>query len=128
MYVQKWESLKVDLRLLNLRLLDLQGSNHFGYGSSQKNYQDFLNETIETDFNFEETSEETVLGLLNKFKNKNTKGHDQISNKLLKCVKNEIAKPLTFIINQTLRTGCYPDKLKIARLRPLYKKGDKQGI
>ena len=26
----------------------------------------FLNETIETDFNFEETSEETVLGLLNK--------------------------------------------------------------
>ena len=46
------------------------------YGSSQKNYQDFLNETIETDFNFEETSEETVLGLLNKLKNKNTKGHD----------------------------------------------------
>ena len=85
---------------------------------------DFLNETIETDFNFEETSEETVLGLLKK----NTKGHDQISNKLLKCVKNEIAKPLTFIINQTLRTGCYPDKLKIARVRPLYKKGDKQGI
>ena len=24
--------------------------------------------------------------------------------------------------------GCYPDKLKIARVRPLYKKGDKQGI
>ena len=36
------------------------------YGSSQKNYQDFKNETIETDFNFEETSEETVLGLLKK--------------------------------------------------------------
>ena len=34
------------------------------YGSSQKNFQDFLNETIETDFNFEETSEKTVLGLL----------------------------------------------------------------
>ena len=58
----------------------------------------------------------------------NTKGHDQISNKLLKCPKNEISKPLTFIINQTLRTGCYPDKLTIARVRPLYKKGDKQGI
>ena len=32
------------------------------------------------------------------------------------------------MINKTLRTGCYPDKLKIARVRPLYKKGDKQGI
>ena len=41
-------------------------SLNMGYGSSQKNYQDFLNETIETDFNFEETSEETVLGLLKK--------------------------------------------------------------
>ena len=59
-------------------------------------------------------------------KNKNTIGHDQISNKLLKCVKNEIAKH--FIINQTLRTGSYPDESKIARERPLYKKGDKQGI
>ena len=98
------------------------------YGSSQKNYQDFLDETIETDFNFEETSEETVLGLLKKNFFFNTKGHDQISNQLLKCVKNEIAKPLTFIINQTLRTGCYPDKLKIASVRPFYKKGDKQGI
>ena len=37
------------------------------------------------------------------------------------CIK-EIAKPLTFIINKTLRSGCYPDKLKIARIRPLYKK------
>ena len=35
-------------------------------GSSQKNYQDFLNETVETDYKFEETSEETVLGLLKK--------------------------------------------------------------
>ena len=34
------------------------------YSSSQKNYQDFLNEIIEINFNFEETSEETVLILL----------------------------------------------------------------
>ena len=61
-------------------------------------------------------------------KKKKKKGHDHIFNKLLKCVKNEITKPLTFIINETLRTGCYPDKLKIARVRPLYKKGDEQRI
>ena len=28
LYVQKWESLKVYLKLLNLRLFDFQGSNH----------------------------------------------------------------------------------------------------
>ena len=31
LYVQKWESLKVYLKLLNLRLLDFQGSNYYGY-------------------------------------------------------------------------------------------------
>ena len=40
------------------------GSLNMCYGNSQKNYQDFLNATIETYFNFEETSEETVLGLI----------------------------------------------------------------
>ena len=47
------------------------------------------------------------------------------SNKIFKC---DIAKPLAFIINQTLRTGSYHDKLEIARVRPLYKKLDKQVI
>ena len=30
LYVQKWESRKVYLKLLNLMLLDFQGCNHFG--------------------------------------------------------------------------------------------------
>ena len=79
-------------------------------------------EKFNFNFKFEETSGESIG--VTKIKKKNTKGHDQISSKLLKCVKKEIEKPLTFIINQTLRTGCYSDKLKIARARPLYKKGD----
>ena len=33
-------------------------------------------------------------------------------------------RPLSIIINQSLCTGIFPDKLKIARLIPLYKKDD----
>ena len=33
------------------------------YGSIEKNYKDFSKDTIETNFKFEEASEETVLGL-----------------------------------------------------------------
>ena len=29
LYVQKWESLKVDLKLLHLKLLDFQGCSHY---------------------------------------------------------------------------------------------------
>ena len=46
----------------------------------------------------------------------------------MKAVKHEIVKPLTFIINQSLKTGTFPDRLKVARVRPLFKKGDNQLI
>ena len=40
-------------------------------------------------------------------------------------VRLEICKSLTLIIYQTLSTGIFPDSLKVAKVIPLYKKGDK---
>ena len=57
-------------------------------------------------------------------KSKNSSGKDEISNKLLKSIKGEISKPLTIIINECLETGIFPDALKVAKVKPLYKKGD----
>ena len=33
-------------------------------------------------------------------------------------------KSLTLVINQVLNTGMFPDKLKIAKVTPIFKKGD----
>ena len=46
--------------------------------------------------------------------------------KLLKVIAPVIIKPLTLLINQVLNTGLFPDKLKIAKVIPIYKKGDPQ--
>ena len=62
--------------------------------------------------------------IINKLKNKNSSGVDEISNKLLKAIGTELAKPLTIIINQCLLTGIFPDLLKIAKVKPLFKRGD----
>ena len=56
--------------------------------------------------------------------NKTSCGVDGISNSLLKSIKSEIVQPVTVLINQMLTTGIFPDKLKIAKVVPLYKKGD----
>ena len=43
---------------------------------------------------------------------------------LLKLVKNDLISPLTNIGNQTLSTGIFPFRLKIAKSILIYKKGD----
>ena len=51
-------------------------------------------------------------------------GYDNISTKLLKQLHEPLLGPLCIIINQSLSTGIFPDKLKIARVFPVYKKGE----
>ena len=46
----------------------------------------------------------------------------------MKAIKNEINKPLTLIINQMLESEIFPDSLKIAKIIPLYKKGNINSI
>ena len=65
------------------------------------------------------------MKILNNLKPKPSCGYDGISTKLLKTCKLEICKSVTLIINQTLSTGILPDSLKVAKVIPLYKKGDK---
>ena len=87
-------------------------------------FTDYLNNPTEHRFNFNVITESETLSIINKLKSKNSSGKDEISNNLLKSIKDEISKPLTIIINQSLRTGIIPDTLNIAKVKPLYKKGD----
>ena len=64
------------------------------------------------------------MKIINKLKNKSSYGHDNISNKLIKCSKDVLAKPLTMLINQTLHTGMFPCDLKLSKVKPLFKNGD----
>ena len=50
---------------------------------------------------------------------------NNISNKLLKSIINDIAPVLSHIFNKSLITGIVPSLLKIAHVNPIYKSGDK---
>ena len=88
-------------------------------------FTDYLLNPSMYNFTFELITEDITMEILNNLKPKPSCGYDGISTKLLKTCKFEICKPLTLIINQTLSTGIFPDTLKIAKVIPLYKKGDK---
>ena len=53
---------------------------------------------------------------------------DNSSTKLLTEIENVVSRPLSIIINQSLCTGIFPDKLEIAKLIPLYKKDDNKSF
>ena len=91
-----------------------------------KNYSFYLNKQINSTFTFKNINEIIVKKTINNLPTKNSCGYDDISSKLLKVIAPVIIKPLTLLINQVLNTGLFPDKLKIAKVIPIYKKGDPQ--
>ena len=89
-----------------------------------KAYTDLLKEKIAFSFNFSTVSTDHLLKIINNLKPKSSFGHDNISTMLLKSISLEIISVLSLIINQSLSTGIFPDKLKIAKITPIYKKDD----
>ena len=62
--------------------------------------------------------------IIESLKAKTSAGPDNISDNLIKIIKQEIVPSLTIIINQSLETGIFPESLKIAKIVPLFKKDD----
>ena len=52
-------------------------------------------------------------------------GPDGVSNRLLKCLKFEIALPFTIIANESVNEGIFPSIWKLGSVVPIHKKGSK---
>ena len=89
-----------------------------------KSYKDDMEELNSHKFEFVPIDSTIINDIITKLKNKSTCGYDRLSNKLLKLISNDIAGALTIIVNQTFASGIFPDRLKIAKVTPVYKKGN----
>ena len=74
-------------------------------------------------FQLKYTSNEEILKQISVIKPNKSSGIDQISAKFLKNMSNIIVYPLRFIINSSIDCSKVPEKMKIARVSPLYKRG-----
>ena len=75
-------------------------------------------------FSFTLVNENDVVKHLASLRTKNYAGVDGISVKLLKKLSPALINLLTLLINQSFVTGIFPNKLKIAKVLPLFKKDD----
>ena len=87
-------------------------------------FSTYLTRILNHSFSFSMVSPNDISKIINNFKPKSSTGHDGLSMKLLKRISSIICDPLTLIINQSLNTGIFPEKLKIAKVLPIFKKDD----
>ena len=70
------------------------------------------------------TTEKEINSIIKSFKPSNSSGYDEITMTILQACSPYITSTLNYICNRTLLTGIFPDRLKFATVRPLFKKGD----
>ena len=71
---------------------------------------------------------EETMKIIKSLKAKKSSGYDGITNKVLKLIGDIVAQPLTNIINDCINNSYFPNKLKEAKVIPLYKKGAKEEV
>ena len=75
-------------------------------------------------FNFIPTTPSAVLKILNSMKSRKATGYDGITARALKENNALLSTHISKLINQSIESSYFPDCLKIARVMPLFKKGD----
>ena len=71
------------------------------------------------------TTEQEISRLIDKLPAKKSSGLDGLDNIILKEIKTHITGPLCVIFNKSLETGIFPERMKTAKVVPLYKNKSK---
>jgi hypothetical protein len=69
-----------------------------------------------------------IYKIINSLKPTNSTGYDNVSTRIVKLVKAEIAPVLSYLINLSFTSGSFPDTLKTSIIKPILKKGDKSRV
>ncbi len=90
----------------------------------QNSHRQFLNNPANISLYLCPVTREEINMYLSNLKTNTAPGYDEIPPRLLKITAQYIDIPLTHIINLCFQQGCFPDKLKIAKVIPIFKSGD----
>ena len=92
--------------------------------NKKDNTKSFLKNPNPHSLFFQPTTTYEVNKIVSNLKNKSSYGQDLVSSKILKATINTKTDPLCHIINLSLKTGKFPDKMKIAKVLSIFKSDD----
>ena len=92
---------------------------------SATSHKDFLSGNFSQSMFLDLATQEEIIDNTCKFPAGKSAGYDNISMSIIKRSINSISSPLTQIVNLSIIHGIVPNELKIARVVPIFKSGDK---
>ena len=88
-------------------------------------FKDYLPRRLTNSIAFRPTDKDEIINIISKFKTGKSCGPTSIPVNIFKLIQLEVASPLAKIANLSFETGVQPEKLKMAKVIPIYKKGSK---
>jgi predicted nucleic acid-binding protein len=77
---------------------------------------------------FQNTTTGEIETIIKSLPLKGSSGYDEVSTRILQISGTFISSPLCNIINKSLSSGIFPDRLKYLIVIPVHKKGDKNNV
>ena len=102
-------------------------SNMKPSNKSHKDYM-YLESCVLDSFFINPTTTNEILTLISQLDSDKSSGIYNFPIKLVKLAGAHIASPLQQIINDSFLNGCFPSKLKIQKIIPLFKSGSRLNI
>ena len=90
---------------------------------TQKSPLSYLSHSNPDSFSISPCTVNEVSNVIQSLKNGKSSGPNSIPVKLLKILNHPISSVLSVLINESFSTGIFPDKLKMAKVIPIFKKG-----
>ena len=90
---------------------------------SKKSPMDFMGDRVGNSFFTAPSTAFEISDIISLLKSGKSLGPNSIPMKILKCLSSLISSPFSQIINESFQSGIFPDKMKLAKVIPLFKKG-----
>ena len=91
-------------------------------------YKKYLNPPAPHSFLLYKLNEKEIKDTIKNLKNSNSSGHDHFSTRFIKLSAPILIPALEKIFNLAISTGVYPNNLKVAKVTPIFKKGDPSSV
>ena len=105
--------------------MNREAFEHYTYVDESPSFENYMSKACETSIFLEDCNASEILEIINELSSQKA---SDIPILLIKSTSQIISPFLSILYNKYMRTGIFPDCLKIGKITPIFKKGNRERI